>query len=72
MTLDLHGVKHEQVSGLVDVFIWLHMQKKTSQVAIITGNSDTMKKLVHECISGYGYDAHEDISNSATLIIDMI
>jgi DNA-nicking Smr family endonuclease len=54
MNLDLHGVKHENVVRLVDVFIWQCMQTKKKNATIITGNSDTMKKIVEECLNEHG------------------
>lgn len=42
--LDLHGVKHEDVPKLVDQFLWKNMKVKSSEVKIITGISNNMKK----------------------------
>jgi DNA-nicking Smr family endonuclease len=52
--LDLHGVKHSDVSKLIDQFICENNTEK--ELTIITGNSDTMKELVISCIKEYGYD----------------
>ena len=41
-TLDLHGVKHEDVDRLVENFVLLN----EPPLSIITGNSDKMNKLV--------------------------
>ena len=40
--LDLHGVRHSEVDRLVENFVLLNRLPLT----IITGNSDTMKKMV--------------------------
>ncbi len=40
--LDLHGVKHNDVSRKVDKFIGDHLQWGTNEVEIIIGHSDRM------------------------------
>jgi len=70
--IDLHGVKHEDVSKLLDTFFWEHMQKKTSCVRVITGNSSKMKELVDELIAEYGFDVDEELLNSGALIVTLI
>ena len=51
--LDLHGCKHAEVSKLVDQFLWENMNKKTTEVEIITGISDQMKLIVIETLKDY-------------------
>ena len=41
-TLDLHGIKHEDVDRLVENFVLLN----ELPLNIITGNSDEMRRLV--------------------------
>lgn len=72
MILDLHGVKHENVQRQIDVFIWENMQKKVSQIKIVTGNSAPMKSIVSECLVEYGLSPREELLNSGTLIIDLV
>ena len=52
-TLDLHGVKHEDVDRIVENFVLLNKPPLT----IITGNSDRMRELVtfvlDRCNIGY-------------------
>lgn len=55
MVLDLHGVKHQDVTGVFDTFIWEAMQNNEVEVSVITGNSFSMKKRVQECIAEYGF-----------------
>ena len=35
MKIDLHGVKHENVSRYLDIFFWEMLQKKVTQVEVI-------------------------------------
>jgi hypothetical protein len=49
MELDLHGVKHRDVSTLVEEFVLLH----EPPMKVITGNSSKMKSLVREVIVKY-------------------
>lgn len=70
-TLDLHGIKHEDVKQLLDGSIWECMQKKKPRLYVITGNSDEMKRIVSSVSSEYGLTAVENMFNSAELIIDL-
>ena len=56
-TIDLHGVKHENVRGLLDTFIWDNMKRKSNSVSIITGKSNEMKRIVSEILAEYGISA---------------
>lgn len=69
--LDLHGIKHELVYRKVDEHIWKAQNKKLPQIQIITGNSDTMKSIVKECLKDYGMVGKEEIMNSGTLTVDL-
>ena len=70
--VDLHGVKHEDVSMILDKFFWEHMQKKTPCVRVITGNSAKMKELVNSVIQEYGFDVDEELLNTGALIVTLI
>ena len=70
--LDLHGVKHENVSQLLDSFIWVNMQNKANGIKIITGNSPEMKKIVFDIVREYGFEAVESYGNSASMCVDFI
>ena len=72
MKLDLHGVKHQDVRRIVDIFLWENMTKKKSQVIIITGQSDTMKSIVKECVKEYGMECKEEFLNTGSLLINLI
>ncbi len=71
-TLDLHGVKHEDVGALLDKFIWDNMQRKSSGISVITGNSPEMKRIVNDIVNEYGFVVVEAFGNSATVNIDFI
>lgn len=58
MQIDLHGVKHEDVTRTVDMFIWECIQTGTSQGTIITGNSHAMKQIVVACLAEHGLTAN--------------
>ena len=70
-TLDLHGIKHSEVPKLVDQFLWENMNKKTTEVEIITGISDQMKKIVIETIGDYNFFCEEEFYNPGKLIIKL-
>lgn len=69
--LDLHGVKHEDVPKLVDQFLWKNMKVKSSEVKIITGISNNMKKIVIETINDYNFFCEEEFNNPGKLIIKL-
>ncbi|CAG7581163.1 MAG: putative hydrolase [uncultured marine phage] len=55
--LDLHGVKHQNVEVLVENFVLSNENRLP--VDIITGMSDTMKKLVTDILDYHGFE-HEE------------
>tara|TARA_Y100000589_G_C27110869_1_gene612163 strand:+ start:809 stop:1057 length:249 start_codon:yes stop_codon:yes gene_type:complete len=55
--LDLHGIKHADVTELVEDYI-LNNQK-FCPLKIITGNSDKMKKIVIEVLETHRFNFDE-------------
>ncbi len=72
MILDLHGVKHQDVSYKFDTFIWEAIKKKLVEVSIITGNSTSMKKMVTKCVDDYGFTILPFEENMGTIKISLI
>ena len=72
MKLDLHGMKHMDVSKYVDEFIWEAMQRKERSVEVVTGNSTEMKDIVRECVSDYGFVCTEVFWNFGALTITLV
>lgn len=70
--IDLHGVKHENVGSTLDSFIWEHMQKKSSAIHIITGNSPEMKRIVTEIAKEYGFEIADSFGNEAQMTLHLI
>ena len=50
--LDLHGIKHRDVEGIVDVFI--RKNRNNLPIEIITGNSLDMQSEVKKIVDNYG------------------
>jgi DNA-nicking Smr family endonuclease len=71
-TLDLHGVKHADVSRLLDQFIWEQMNKKSREVEIITGISQTMKQVVIKNLKDYDFNYSESWNNPGKLIVSLV
>jgi len=69
--IDLHGVKHEDVARLLDPFIWQNMKLGIRYIEIVTGNSDSMKKVVNDILSEYGYASEQSLTNSGTLYVTL-
>ena len=65
-TLDLHGFKYEKVDDRVRQFLnFIELPCK-----IITGNSQSMKKIVKTVVTEYGWATRElDSYNTGTLLI---
>jgi len=71
-TLDLHGVKHADVARLMDQFIWEQMNKKSKEIEIITGISETMKDVVIKNLKDYEFTYNEAWNNPGKLIVSLI
>jgi len=72
MQIDLHGVKHEDVTRKVDMFVWECMQNNISQGTIITGNSTVMKEIVTKCLKEHGLSPHTFYTNGGKLTFDLV
>lgn len=53
--IDLHGVKHEDVTQIVIRFVEKYWNTGT-RIQIVTGNSPAMKKEVIDVLKEYGLD----------------
>ncbi len=71
MKIDLHGIKHENVSRHLDVFFWEMMQKGVSQVEVITGISNRMKELVKETCKDYNFEVVENKINIGSVFVKL-
>ena len=65
-TLDLHGERHEAVVQMVHSF----MYNNELPVRVITGKSESMRKIVVDTVSQLGYYTHcERLINEGCLIV---
>ena len=65
-TLDLHGVKHENVEDVVEEFICMN----EGAVKIITGYSNQMKIHVNNVLKKYNMQSRpEGLTNQGALIV---
>ncbi len=64
--LDLHGVKHEDVSRRCDKFL-TSIWGNHDCADIITGNSEQMKQVVVEALEPYDVEIRPALYNSAIL-----
>jgi DNA-nicking Smr family endonuclease len=67
--IDLHGVKHAQVKEKLEEFFQTQVKKTNSQIKIITGQSDIMKKIVKEAAEEFGFEAEQNPINPGCLLI---
>ena len=72
MKIDLHGVKHADVSKLMDQFIWEQMNKKTREIEIITGISQAMKQVVIKTLKDYDFIYNEAWNNPGKFIVSLV
>tara|TARA_R100000008_G_scaffold76700_1_gene56717 strand:- start:871 stop:1083 length:213 start_codon:yes stop_codon:yes gene_type:complete len=63
--IDLHGVRHKDVYGLLEK----PCINDDIPFAVITGKSDTMKKIVTQIVATFGLHTKEKLGNSGRLII---
>ena len=65
-TLDLHGERHEAVVQMVNSFVY----NNELPVRVITGKSESMRKIVVDTVSQLGYYTHcERLINEGCLIV---
>ena len=69
MKIDLHGIKHENVSRQLDIFFWEMMQKNVPQVEVVTGISNRMKEIVRETCKDYKFEGIENTINIGSVFL---
>ena len=70
--LDLHGVRHGDVTNKTDKFIGEHLLKGSAQVIIITGHSKSMKKLVSEVLKDYNLTSETSFFNNGSVNVALV
>ena len=63
--IDLHGVRHKDVYGLLEK----PCINDDIPFVVITGKSDTMKKIVTQIVATFGLHTKEKLGNSGRLIV---
>ena len=63
--IDLHGVRHKDVYGLLEK----PCIDDDIPFVVVTGKSDTMKKIVTQIVATFGLHTKEKLGNSGRLII---
>jgi hypothetical protein len=69
--IDLHGIKHENVSRNLDVFFWEMMQKGIGSAEVITGISEKMKQIVFDTCKDYKFEVIENPLNRGSLFVNL-
>ena len=64
-TIDLHGIRHK------DVYYLLEKPCVDGDVpfVVVTGKSETMKKIVNQIVATFGLQTHEKFGNPGRLIV---
>ena len=63
--IDLHGVRHKDVYGLLEK----SCVNDDIPFVVVTGKSNTMKKIVTQIVSTFGLHVKEKLGNSGRLIV---
>ena len=63
--IDLHGIRHKDVYGLLEK----PCINDDIPFIVITGKSDTMKKIVTQIVATFGLHTKEKLGNSGRLIV---
>ena len=63
--IDLHGVRHKDVYGLLEK----QCVDDDTPFVVVTGKSNTMKKIVIQIVKTFGLHAKEKLGNSGRLVI---
>lgn len=71
MEIDLHYTRHQDVQTKLDKFLGEHMMRGTNEVRVVTGNSDSMKKVVDNILEDYGLTSEPSPVNNGILIIKL-
>ena len=61
ITLDLHGVRHQEVAEKVENFVFIHQDQMPLE--IIYGNSTIMRQLVVTCLKRMGTSYNNGYKN---------
>ena len=63
--VDLHGVRHK------DVYYILESPCTDGDIpfVVITGKSETMKKIVSQIVSTFGLHAHDKLGNAGRMVV---
>tara|TARA_A100001011_G_C14006279_1_gene713567 strand:+ start:582 stop:794 length:213 start_codon:yes stop_codon:yes gene_type:complete len=63
--IDLHGIRHKDV--------YYALEKPCSEgnipFVVITGKSETMKKIVTQIVATFGLQTHEKFGNNGRLVV---
>ena len=68
-SLDLHNVRHINVSETVDRFLGQHITRGTIEVSIVTGNSQSMKMIVRNVLQDYQLTAEQSLLTPGKIIV---
>ena len=63
--IDLHGVRHKDVYGMIEK----PCLEDDIPFVVVTGKSDTMKKIVTQIVATFGLHTKEKLGNSGRLIV---
>ena len=63
--IDLHGVRHKDVYGMIEK----PCLEDDIPFVVVTGKSDTMKKIVTQIVATFGLHTKERLGNSGRLVV---
>lgn len=70
LTLDLHGVKHQDVELMLENFFFWENQTPTQLVEIVTGKSPTMQKIVTQWLDSNDFSYYIPAYNLGTIYVN--
>lgn len=72
MTIDLHGIKHNEVPEVIDSFVWDCIKLGVDHAEIITGNSTEMKTIVKNVLMDYGLEPCNFFNMGGSMTVDFV
>jgi hypothetical protein len=63
--IDLHGVRHRDVYGMIE----RSCSEQEIPFVVVTGNSETMKRIVTQIVATFGLGTREKLGNTGRLIV---
>jgi hypothetical protein len=70
-SLDLHNTRYDEVGLKWEHFVYPHLQRGTTEVTVITGNSKGMKDALSKVLEDYGMTYNPVWGNNGAVTVKL-